>query len=504
MFKKLKKLLFLLDFSGTSPNLRILNNNNYKSILSSIISIIIIIISLSFVVYSIIDFANQNPIISYYKNIDNNINKTFQISDSFLMFKFTLYSQCVEDDYQGKYMSHYINGELKNEFELEKCELGKNIDLKYKNIIEDFEKDNNENISNYLCPNYRGEKISISDKQNNVSYLSLFISKNIKENCSNIDPFYLIEIVSENDIINHKNKKDPCIQSYHRQYIYSNDNIELFDIEYNFNYIRYDNDNGLFFQKYTSQDLITFSDVVYNHLNSYNPRQLSFYIEFKINKSYYDHYIRTYTKIQSLLADVANIINLLILFGKILSSFLLDKQMSRDIFQTIITNDKIINNDINLINLTFEKDRFNKNEEIKMRDFSFNRDNRNKYESNTTTTNSDFIIKEKQNNIEKLTKIKILNNLKFFDFFKSHFCFKSIKYKLIDSCHDLFKEEICIDSILKRLYDLENHIFIRTDKTKAINKNKNQYELIDEHLSFLLKEKIYGKNINIKINENKN
>ena len=105
-----------------------------------------------------------------------------------------------------------------------------------------------------------------------------------------------------------------------------------------------------------------------------------------------------------------------------------------------------------------------------MRDFSFNRDNRNKYESNTTTTNSDFIIKEKQNNIEKLTKIKILNNLKFFDFFKSHFCFKNIKYKLIDSCHDLFEEEICIDSILKRLYNLENYIF-RKDKSKTINEN---------------------------------
>ena len=361
MFKKVKELLFLLDFAGTSPNLRILNNNNYKSILSSIISIIIIIISLSFVVHSIIDFANQSPIISYYKNIDNNINKTFQISDSFLMFKISLDFNCLEEDYKEKSITHFINGEIKNEFELENCELGKNIDLKYKNIIEDFENDNNENISNYLCPNYRGEKISISDKQNNISYLNIFVSKYIKDNCSKNFHLYSIEIVSENDIINHKNKKDPCIQSYHFQNIYSNENIQLFHIECNYNYIRYDNDNGLFFQDYTSQDLITFSDVVYNHLNSFRPGQLSFYIEFKINKSYYDNYIRTYTKIQSLLADVANIINLLILLGKILSSFLLDKQMSRDIFQTIITNDKIINNDINLINLTFEKDRFNKN-----------------------------------------------------------------------------------------------------------------------------------------------
>jgi hypothetical protein len=134
--------------------------------------------------------------------------------------------------------------------------------------------------------------------------------------------------------------------------------------------------------------------------------------------------------------------------------------MSRDIFQTIITKDKIINNDINLINLTFEIDKFNKNEETKMRDFSIKGNNRYKYESNSLTTNNNFHIKEKQNNIKKLAKIKILNNLKFFDFFKSHFCFKSIKYKLIDSCHDLFKEEICIDSILKRLYNLENYIFI--------------------------------------------
>ena len=183
MFKKVKELLFLLDFAGTSPNLRILNNNNYKSILSSIISIIIIIISLSFVVHSIIDFANQSPIISYYKNIDNNINKTFQISDSFLMFKISLDFNCLEEDYKEKSITHFINHEIKNEFELENCELGKNIDLKYKNIIEDFENDNNENISNYLCPNYRGEKISIYNIQNNISYLSLYILKYFKDNC---------------------------------------------------------------------------------------------------------------------------------------------------------------------------------------------------------------------------------------------------------------------------------------------------------------------------------
>ena len=95
--------------------------------------------------------------------------------------------------------------------------------------------------------------------------------------------------------------------------------MTLIKVEYNFNYVKYDMDNGIFYQKYNSLDLITFSNVYSYQLKSFIPGQLSINIDFKINKSNYDHYIRTYTKIQSLLADVANIIHLLMLIGTILS-----------------------------------------------------------------------------------------------------------------------------------------------------------------------------------------
>ena len=75
-------------------------------------------------------------------------------------------------------------------------------------------------------------------------------------------------------------------------------------------------------------------------------------------------------------------------------------------------------------------------------------------------------------------------------FFKSYFCFKSTKYKLIDICHDLFKEEICIDKILKRLYNLENNISFNKDKSLRNIQTKSQYELIDEYLSIIINEKI--------------
>ena len=220
----------------------------------------------------------------------------------------------------------------------------------------------------------------------------MYVTKYFKDNCPIDDPFYIIEIVSENDFIDHNNKGNPYINSYNKQRVYYNDNIEFLDIEYNFNYIKYDMDNGIFYQKYNSLDLITFSNVYSFQLNSFIPGQLSINIDFKINKSNYDHYIRTYTKIQSLLADVANIIHLLMLIGTILSSFLLDKQMSRDILQTIILNNKILDSDINL---TFENDKFNKNEEIKMTDFSSNRFSRNKFKSSSLIINGDFTVKEK-------------------------------------------------------------------------------------------------------------
>jgi hypothetical protein len=74
--------------------------------------------------------------------------------------------------------------------------------------------------------------------------------------------------------------------------------------------------------------------------------------------------------------------------------------MSRDIFQTIITNNKIMDNNINL---TFEKDKFNKNVGIKAGDFSSKKDsNKNKYESNLISTTDNFNIEVKQNNIKNL------------------------------------------------------------------------------------------------------
>ena len=87
MVKTFKPILFKIDFIGIIPQLKIFNNNIYKSMLSSIFSIIVIIFSVAFAIYSFIEFINQNPMIDYYKSNDFITNKIIEISDSFIMLQ---------------------------------------------------------------------------------------------------------------------------------------------------------------------------------------------------------------------------------------------------------------------------------------------------------------------------------------------------------------------------------------------------------------------------------
>ena len=65
---KLKQILLKCDFIGCIPDFRILNETRYKSIFSSILSILIIIFSIIFICYSFVEYINLNTKVEYYKN----------------------------------------------------------------------------------------------------------------------------------------------------------------------------------------------------------------------------------------------------------------------------------------------------------------------------------------------------------------------------------------------------------------------------------------------------
>ena len=163
---KIKSILFSFDFLGITPQLEILNNSIYKSIFSSLFSIIIIIFSVAFGIYSFYEFINQNPMIDYHKNNDFITNKIINISDSFIMFKINTINN-INRISNISFETHFISGDSDAiPLLVEQCEYGKNIDLKHKELFENFFKREKELISQYFCVNFNNKNISFFHSPN--------------------------------------------------------------------------------------------------------------------------------------------------------------------------------------------------------------------------------------------------------------------------------------------------------------------------------------------------
>ena len=84
---KLKSILYFCDILGLEPKLKIFGNDSYKSTFDSILSMIVLFLGATFVVYSLIVYFNYvNPSIVYSKDNDISTNRNIKISETLLMF----------------------------------------------------------------------------------------------------------------------------------------------------------------------------------------------------------------------------------------------------------------------------------------------------------------------------------------------------------------------------------------------------------------------------------
>ena len=148
---------------------------------------------------------------------------------------------------------------------------------------------------------------------------------------------------------------------------------------------------------------------------------------------------------QSLLADIMSIINILIGVSKLISSILLQKKMSKDIIKSLIneSNNNIENKNHSLIETNYKEKKIFK--DIRERAVNSERNNINKelFEKSNIKDKSNNILnnkllfekKETKRNIRNKQKENILNNINFLDVIKSYFCSKTKKLKLIKIFH---------------------------------------------------------------------
>ena len=524
MIEKCRSILNTLDLIGSSPQLYILRNKRYKSLFSSIISILIILFSFIFTIFSIFDYLKyQSPIVAFSKDSDLNTEREIVLKDILLMIQIVDSSTLnyVNDSVvylKAHFTEIYDNGNIvRIPLEIERCEVGKNLNIKFKDIIEDkykFER----TISDFYCINPKNN-ISIYFFPN-IAYSFIEISIYIKNNTKYIPEKLQAMIVTENDLIDHKNKNNPISSFFIYQISTSFSSTEYTKIYYDYQYIKYESDDGLFYRNSKTLSGVSFSGMtfykgiqdIYNLERDFQNSNESNIgdIKLEINKSHFDNYSRSYKRLQSLLAEVMSVVSLLFEIGRQILSFLCEKKMNTDIVYDILNQDKkYIPIKLTHINNLTKINQKNKNEYSSDKKI-FQPELMNKINDNTLDENNEIIkldkskenLKMKKNAIEeKNINNEFIKKINYFYVLKSYFCFKDNKSKLIQLCHNLVIEDMSVERIIQRLYNLERIYYsylkeetgkiklIKIKRFKEINKcildinnekynttNKNEFE----------------------------
>jgi len=204
MYQKFSSILYSFDIIGSTPQLLIFNNSRYKSTFSSIISILIFLFSIAYALFSLIVYLKfDNPVVIYTKGNDNGTIRSFLAKDTFLLFQLmdTSYSTIINDSiayYEAGYTFVYDNGTQQyGNIRIEKCKIGKNINSKFKDFIN--EKSNfRYPLENFYCISSKDENTNFF-YQPNVGYSIIDLYVFYKNN-SIITPDNLQSIIaSENN-----------------------------------------------------------------------------------------------------------------------------------------------------------------------------------------------------------------------------------------------------------------------------------------------------------------
>ena len=523
MMEKCKSLLYNFDLIGTTPLLFIFKNKRYKSILSSLISITIIIFSLIFAIYSLNEYLKyDNPFIVYSKINDEETERNIFLNETPLMFQIVNLSiEKIEESiayFEADYVEVYDNGTVYGTLlTIEKCKLGKNIDSKYQDLF--YKKSSyGRNIEEFYCFGKSNENISLFYNPHiGFSFINLHII--IKKNNDYTPEKLYILIISESDLILHNNKLKPISKNYIFQTIAGFNSLEYTNINYNFQYVKYETDDGLFYPSYKNENGMSFSDMIYfrnmidsynlnNNLEKSNSSRIGTII-FGINKSNFDNYKRSYKRIQSLLADVMSVVSLFFEIGRQIINFLCEKRMTGDIVSNLLQKNKknLIsqqNNDINKLFKNKEKSVISSSERknIKKELIGKTSNTDNKSYNDEIGLNKSISNNNNGKLIKKINlKTKIINKINYFNIIKSYFCFKDNKSELINLCYDIIIEDMSIERILKRIYDLENlyNFFSSEEKEKLTAIKNKRFKEINKYIHKIKNEKKRDKNIKDKI-----
>ena len=288
-----KEIIYRIDFIGIKPQLRVLNYSRYHSILSIIISIALIIFTVYFTINSIIQYKNRDPSVYYYKTIDQN-KKQFLISDSFIIVQLKNFDKNLND---FSFSALYFDKNKLINYNVEPCEIGKNINLKYKELFENILNRFGNKKEDYYCIDFNNTNIDLyteyKDNEKLESGVSIYLSFNRDKEIDSDKTFFTLNIITEDDYTNH-NEYNGIIRSYHFEKINIQKLYMYTRYIYEFNFLNYESDNGYLFENIKTNNGVTFSQINFEETDTERMFGGIFEIEFKLNPLHYDYYKRSY------------------------------------------------------------------------------------------------------------------------------------------------------------------------------------------------------------------
>ena len=369
MVNKIIDFLYNFDLLGPNPKLYIFNKERYQSIFSLVISLLIIILTISFILYSLIMYIeNDRPTVVYSKSNDENEQRKIFLKDTLLMLQFTD-STSIEKlnesiiSFEGEYISIFDNATSKIiKLNVSNCKLGYNLNSKYEKFINDkfktlsYDYDKKDkDYRDFYCINNEDNNINIFYYPN-IGYSSINLDIILKKQSLYSPEDISVMMIYENNLINHDDKNAPISEGIAYQFIQGFSFNDLSEIDFNFQYLKYETDDGLLFENQKYLNGMSFLDVNYfknkqenNNMNETYIKIGSIKLEF--NKSNFDYFRRTYKKLPALLAEISSVISLLFEIGRQILEFSSEKKMSID----------IINNLFNIDNQNKKNKKYNNN-----------------------------------------------------------------------------------------------------------------------------------------------
>ena len=276
MLNKITNFIYNFDVLGPSPKLYIFNKERYQSIFSLIISILIILMSIIFILYSLIDYiTNDKPTVVYSKSNDKNEQRKMKLKDMLLMFQIIDYKSMkkINDsitDFEAIFTEIYDNAQVKYSIlNVKKCKPGENMNKNYERYLKEKIKElsqeqvqEDKQVEDFYCLSGENSELSLFYNPNiGYSYIDLNI---ILTNQSLYVPEDLVlMIVYENNLINHDNKKTPISESISYDFIKVFNSKNYYNINFNFQYLKYETDDGFFFDSLKYLKGMSFLDMTY-------------------------------------------------------------------------------------------------------------------------------------------------------------------------------------------------------------------------------------------------